>query len=371
MKSKLLSALLLIMLPLSSISCANERTADSNHTLDTARSAPKTEAHTPIKTLAATIWQWQYDTSKNQQLDHTALENLHDTLAPTEVQTMVIVKNGVIVNEYYKDGYDANTIFALHSCSKSLTSALLGIAIEQGYIAGTDVLLSEYFPEILTSDNDYLKEMTIWHLLTHTTGFDASDTANWEAWRQSENWVNYVLECPIIHKPGTVFNYFTGNTHLLSAIIQKATGQTLYEFGKDNLFEPMGMNSVSCTTDNQGISDGGNGFTMTVYDMAKFGLLFLQNGLWEGQQLISEQWINDSTTTQFTRSSGSANYGYQWWVRTFGDKRYEAYFAQGHYGQFIFVVPELNLVTVFTSHNTGSTSKYWDFMNRIVNACQE
>lgn len=92
--------------------------------------------------------------------------------------------------------------------------------------------------------------------------------------------------------------------------------------------------------------------------------------MWNVEQIISEQWINDSTTVQFTRSSGTANYGYQWWVRTFGDQNYHAYFAQGHAGQYIFVVPDLKLVVAFTSNYEGSTSIYWRPMNNIVNACE-
>ena len=97
----------------------------------------------------------------------------------------------------------------------------------------------------------------------------------------------------------------------------------------------------------------------------------MHNGVWKGRQIISEQWINDSTSVQFDRPSGSADYGYQWWVRTFGEENYHTYFAQGHWGQYIFVVPDLELVVVFTSHYEGSSSIYWRLMNNIVNACQE
>jgi CubicO group peptidase (beta-lactamase class C family) len=128
---------------------------------------------------------------------------------------------------------------------------------------------------------------------------------------------------------------------------------------------------VQCGTDPQGISDGGNGFVMNVYDMAKLGQLYLNDGLWEGQQIISTDWIEASTHLQFERSSGSADYGYQWWVRTFGEQDYPAFFAQGHGGQYIFVVPELELVAVFTSEHTGSSSMYWRFVSHIVDACEE
>ena len=179
-----------------------------------------------------------------------------------------------------------------------------------------------------------------------------------------------MLNRPVTSVPGTQVNYSTGNSHLLSAILQQATGMTAYEFGKEYLFDPLDMDSVQCSTDPQGISDGGNGFSMNVYDMAKIGQLYLNGGVWEGQQIVSSEWVEASTTLQFKRSTGSADYGYQWWVRTFGTENHAAYFAQGHAGQYIFVVPDLELVVVFTSNYTGSTSIYWQLINDLVQACE-
>ena len=315
-------------------------------------------------------FEWQHDSPENHNLSESAISSVHSTIDEYPINAEVIVKEGVIVDEYYKDGYNSNSVFTMQSTSKSITSAIVGIVIDKGYISGVDVPISNYFPEILESDSEYLKEVTIRHLLTHTAGFSANDTNNWSDWRSSKNWVDYVLNSPIVSRPGTTFNYFTGNTHLLSAIIQKATGKTTYEFGKEYLFDPLGMDSVTCSTDAQGISDGGNGFALNPYDMAKFGQLFLNNGVWDGEQIISEQWVKDSTSMQFNRSSGSADYGCQWWVRTFGDNAHPGYFAQGHYGQYIFVVPDLNLVVAITSHYEGSSSVYWQMMNTIVNGCE-
>lgn len=314
-------------------------------------------------------WEWQHDSLENHNINASAINSVHNTIDSYPINAEVIVKDGVIVDEYYKDGYDQNSVFTLQSTSKSVTSALIGIAIDKGYIPSVNEPISTYFPQILDSGSEYKSQITIWNLLTHTTGLNASDTANWNEWLASDNWVDYVLERPETSRPGTVFSYFTGNTHLLSAILQQATGKTAYEFGKEYLFDPLDMDSVQCSTDPQGISDGGNGFAMNVYDMAKLGELYLNNGNWNGEQIISEQWVKDSTTLQFDRSSGSADYGYQWWVRTFGENAYPAYFAQGHYGQYIFVVPDLNLVVAITSHYEGSTSVYWQIMNNIVNAC--
>ena len=316
------------------------------------------------------IWEWQHDTLENHNINVSQINSVHSTIDQYPINAEVIVKDGVVVDEYYKDGYDENSVFTLQSTSKSITSAIVGIAIDKGYIESVNVPISNYFPQILEYGSEYKNQITIWHLLTHTTGLNVSDTANWSEWLASPNWVDYVLEREATSRPGTVFNYFTGNTHLLSAIVQQATGQTLYEFGKENLFDKLDMESVECGADPQGISDGGNGFAMNIYDMAKIGELFLNKGNWNGEQIISEQWINNSTATQFERNSGSADYGYQWWVRTFGENNHPAFFAQGHYGQYIFVVPDLNLVVALTSHYEGSSSIYWQIMNNIVNACE-
>lgn len=214
-------------------------------------------------------WEWEHDTPENHNINTQVLNEVHNTIDSYPINAEVIVKDGVIVDEYYKDGYDENSVFTLQSTSKSITSAIFGIAIDKGYIEGVDVPISTYFPQILESGSEYKNQITVWNLLTHTTGLDASDTANWDEWLASSNWVDYVLNRPAVSRPGTVFNYFTGNTHLLSAIIQQATGKTTYEFGKEYLFEPLDMDSVECSTDPQGISDGGNGFAMNVYDMAK------------------------------------------------------------------------------------------------------
>ena len=316
---------------------------------------------------------WGYDTPENHGMDSAVLESLHEALDETEIYTSVIIKDGVIIDEYYKDGYDSTSLFSVRSCSKSITSALVGLAIEQGYIEGVDVLISEYFPQIEESGSAWQKEITIRHLLTHSAGIEwdeYSSATNFREWRDSDNWVDYVLNCRVVSKPGTRYNYSTGGTHLLAAILQQATGRTLADYSREYLFEPLGMDSAKWGEDAQGITDGGNGATMNVYDMAKFGQLFLDGGKWEGQQIIPEEWVRESTRVQFARSSNYVSYGYQWWVRSFGRKNHATFFAQGHAGQLIFVVPELNLISVFTSNRPDDTHAPWAyFADYVLEAC--
>ena len=314
-------------------------------------------------------WSWESATPDSQGVSSEEIDNLHNTFESFNLLSSVIVKNDKIIDEYYKDGYDKDSLFLLNSASKSVTSALVGIAIDKGFIQDTDVLLSEYFPEVKSFSDDNWDKITIEHLLTHTSGIRSTDSDLWYDWRNSDNWLEYIFSLPFDSAPGTQFSYSTGNTHLLSAIIEKATNMSLYDFGKKYLFGPVGMDSVKIDTSPEGVSDGGNGIYMNVYDMAKFGRLYLENGKWEGNEIISEEWINHSTSVQFKRSDGSADYGYQWWVRTFGGENYDAFFAQGHGGQYIFVVPDLDLIVVFSSDYEGATGIYWQMVENIVNAC--
>lgn len=335
-----------------------------------ASSVAETSQTTQIQTTEpAQLWEWQKDSPQNQGFDSGTLGDIHETFDSFPLLASVIVKNGYIIDEYYKDGYDENTVFLLHSASKSVTSALVGIAIDRGYIESVDTPIYEYFSQLENRQDERWRRITIRHLLTHTSGIDCGDTEFEQQWRDSDNWVEFVLNRPMAHEPGTFFNYSTANTHLLCAVIQQVTGETLYEFGQEYLFEPVGMNSVRIDTDSQGIGDGGNGIYMNIYDMAKFGKLYLDGGEWQGRQVVPREWVEQSTSLQFERNSGSADYGYQWWVRTFGSGNYPAFFAQGHAGQYIFVVPQLELVIAFTGDYTGRTSIYWQLAEQIVNAC--
>lgn len=307
---------------------------------------------------------WQHEPASEHGLSDTAIQRLHEQLEESQVVAAVIARHGVIIDEYYKPGYSAESLISLNSCSKNITGALVGIAVEQGKIPDVNVQAGDYIPELAGSG------INLWHLLTHTSGLTSTDSELWYSWRSSDNWLAYLLEQEMAAVPGRQFSYSTGNTHILSVIVERATGQGLGEFADENLFKPFGMSSARLDVDPQGVGDGGNGFSMNIYDMAKFGQLYLQNGEWNGRQIVPAEWVRDSTAVQYERSSGSADYGYQWWVRTFGTEHYPAYFAQGHGGQYIFVVPNLELVIAMASDNAGSSGIYWQMVNDVVNNCR-
>lgn len=319
---------------------------------------------------------WEISSPGNYNMDGELLDRLSAVLPEREIiYSMVTVKDGYIIHEYYKEGYDENSVFRLHSCSKSFTGALIGIAIDQGLISGVNAKLSEFLPQVAESDNAYRQQITIEHLLTHTSGIEwyewGGNSSSWRPFQQAENWVDYVLGCRMAAEPGSYFAYSTGGSHLLTAALQEAAGESAYEFGLEHIFQPLGMDSVEWPADPQGVTDGGNGIAMTARDAAKFGQLYVDGGRWRGRQIIPETWVEQSTVTQNAGPGGSSgSYGYQWWLRSFGEGNYETYYAMGYAGQFIFIVPELELVTVITSRSTDTYAPRAYFTDYVLAAYQ-
>jgi CubicO group peptidase (beta-lactamase class C family) len=299
-------------------------------------------------------WEWETAKPSEKGMSEEVFEELHSALSETQIKAMLTVRSGAIVDEYYAEGYDETSVVPFHSGSKSFTGALYGIALDEGLIESIDDPLSKYLPEAENTDK---ADITLRQLLTQTSGIDWYEwngVSNWAEFQSAENWVSYILGRDMAANPGSIFNYSTGNTHLLSAALQNAAGMTEFEYGKEKLFEPMDMESVSWSTDPQGITDGGNGISMTLRDAAKFGLLFLQGGEWEGKQLVPADWVKESTSVQSSGAGDSTGeYGFQWWVRSF--KGYDAYYAFGAWGQYIIVVPELELITVISSPEPGNS----------------
>lgn len=327
------------------------------------------------------------DTPESHGMDSAVLEQLHAALPGSGIHAVVTVKDGVIIDEYYAEGYDAGHVFEFYSVSKSVTSALIGIAIEEGVIGGVDDPVAAYLPELLEQE-ERKHALTLRQLLTHTSGLEwyewGGGYSNWAEFRSAGNWVDYILGRQLIYQPGSVFQYSTGNTHLLSAVLQSATGIAQEEYCRTRLFEPLGIGEEAhWRTDPQGIADGGNGLFMTARDAARLGQLYLDGGAWQGRQLVPAAWVEQSTTAWNNGAGdGTGAYGYQWWIRPFTSGEfgthatpypavsYEAYYAFGHAGQYILVVPKLRLVAVFASSCQSSYAPRPYFTDYILNAYQ-
>ncbi|MCR5613682.1 serine hydrolase [Treponema sp.] len=306
--------------------------------------------------------------SFSQVYENSNLEKIFKTFPDTEITSCVVLKNGARQAEYFKTGYNRNSIFSVQSVSKSITSAIVGIALEEKLIPGLDTPIVKYFPELAKKSDRRYSKITIRHLLNNTSGLTSTDSSLWMEWRNSANWIEWLFSKPMVHEPGTVFDYSTGNTHLLSAIIQRVTGKTLYEYGKEKLFDKAGMKTVICEQDAQGICDGGNGFLLSAYDMAFFGQLYLNGGKSGNVQIVPEPWIKDSTK----RQTDGARYGFQWWQRNFGKKGYASFFAHGWGEQVIAVIPSAGLVITFTSRypDNRKNQMYWKYISDIVDALE-
>lgn len=305
-------------------------------------------------------------------MEQAIFNDMMNKIKDENILNFVVVKDGKIVIDYNKKDEYKNRRFKINSCTKSIISALIGIAIKNKQIQGVHQPISDFFPELETSDvNGRKKDITIHHLLTMTSGISWPEFGNWEFISDlvnSDDWVKFVLDRPMAHNPGEVFNYNSGGSHLLSAIISRATGMNAHEYANRHIFEPLGIENITWMSDPQGNSNGGFGIEMSAYDMAKIGTLYLKKGKKEKDSLIPEYWINESLEPRILASRALGHYGYQWWIKNLSSKeiKHTAYFAMGNGGQFIFVIPSMDMVAVFISDNYQDSFRPIYYMKKHV-----
>ncbi|UCE12280.1 MAG: serine hydrolase [Candidatus Heimdallarchaeota archaeon] len=271
----------------------------------------------------------------------------------------MIVRNGYLIEEEYFGKDASNVIVPVYSVTKSITSTLIGIAIDKGYLEGVDQKVLDFFPNRTFENMDHDKQnITIAHLLTMTSGLEWNEwyvsysdpSADFRIMRDTANdWVQYVLDKPMVTSPGTIFNYNSGSSHLLSAIIQEIYGDTMETFAMKFLFSALNITNYIWRKDPQGITQGDSFLSLTARDMAKIGYLYFHNGTWEDSQILSKEWIN-TATDRLVLSTQSApySYGYLWWI-TNPSNSVRHFMARGWNGQQIYVIPEKDLIVVFTS----------------------
>ena len=287
----------------------------------------------------------------------------------------MVVRNGYIVAEkYFSPIYDVNTTHVLFSATKSFVSCLVGIAIDMGFVENVSQRVLGFFPNRTIANSDEQKEsITLEHLLTMTAGFDWDESSyvdfdnDFFRMRATEDWAQYVLDRPMAAEPGEVFLYNSGASHLLATILNITTGMSPLQFADQYLFGPMGVERRAWLADPKGVNFGGADLALTPRDMAKFGLLFLREGHWDGNQIVRSDWVETSTSNH-TTTYGFLNYGYQWWV----DPLHGTISARGYQGQKIFILPEHDMVVVFTANILNPTERYDDIVHdRILAAVRE
>jgi len=289
--------------------------------------------------------------------------------AMPRLHSLLVSHRGELVFERYFNGRGRDDIANVKSVSKSIVSALVGIAIERGHIPGPDTPIAEYFPSIATEPGK--AGITIAHLLSMQSGLETTSNRNYGAWVQSADWVAFALRQPLMTPPGTRMQYSTGNTHLLSAILTEATGRSTLQFAREALGEPLGFYLAAWPRDPKGIYFGGNDMELTPRQMLAFGELYLNGGRANERQIVPPAWIEASLTPRAESPREEARYyGYGWWIRTMAG--YEAPYAWGFGGQFIVLVPDLELVIVTTSSSNPDpdrrrhTRRIYDFVEYDV-----
>ena len=261
------------------------------------------------------------------------------------LRSLLVSHQGELLAERYFRGATPERRANVKSVSKSIVSALVGIAIQQGHLRGVDQPLADFYPE-LRSDSAK-REITIGNLLSMQAGLEGTSFGNYGRWVSSPNWVRFALNRPMDDAPGGRMIYSTGNTHLLSAVLTRATGQSTWSYAQKVLFEPLDINLGAWPTDPQGIFFGGNDMRLTPRQMVRFGELYRNGGAYGGRQIVPAAWIQESWRPRTVSPWNGHRYGLGWWSRPAGQRT--VYFAWGYGGQYIFVIPDLDLTIVATS----------------------
>ncbi|MFX1276668.1 MAG: serine hydrolase domain-containing protein [Promethearchaeota archaeon] len=344
---------------------------------------------------------WETTTPEAQRMNSTVLEEMYEYISDNSVnfQSMLIIRNGYIIEEtylfngsrvpgnvyvapfddYVLDQIRYDRLHHIWSATKSITSLLVGIAIEMGFIESVDQTFFEIFPDKWNPiyGNESKKDITIEHLLTQTSGFNWTELEDafyiWPALGYS---LDYILTKPLVAEPGSVFNYNTGNQELLAAILQRTTGMKLSEFARQYLFEPIGIEDNDWEWDESpwpwgsvdlaNITHGGFGIYMTPRAMARIGLLCLNEGQWGCKHVIPEDWIETSIEPHVTEGifDPTKDYGYLWWLSS------NYYAASGFAGQRIIVIPEHDIIVVITAEILDVITPVFDITinNYIIEA---
>ena len=315
-------------------------------------------------------WRGAWDVAIEASLPGSAEDQISQTvelIGQIEgVESVLVVHDGLLVAERYFRGATPERLQNMKSASKGVLSALVGIAIDQGHLALDDPI-SDYLPERYVEGDPRKDGITVRHLLGMTSGLESTSFGAYGSWASSRNLVQNALARPLLATPGTTFAYSTGSTHLLSAVLTAATGQSSLDFARQHLFEPLGIEGVVWERDRQGIYLGGNNMAMRSRDMARFGLLYLDRGRWGDHQVVPWSFVDQSTVVQHSWSSRfGGGYGYLWWIRHPEERG--AYTASGFGGQYIFISRADDLVVVI---NSTEVSKGRGWRGELFSAIRE
>ncbi|TVY08867.1 serine hydrolase domain-containing protein [Paenibacillus cremeus] len=314
-------------------------------------------------------FEWKSSSPEAQGLDSRSLAHVFEALPNYNVRSMVVVRNGYVVAEAMNEEMSVETPQVAYSLTKSVLSALTGIAISENKLQ-LDQKLSHWFPELVGVLHK--EDIEIRHLLSMTSGLEWNDYNNVasEQMMYSSDWTEAILAHPAAHAPGTHFNYSNGDAHLLAVVLEKAIGQRLLDYAEAHLFAPLGISQVQWAADPQNHQIGSWGMALPVHDMAKLGLLYLHNGEWQGQAIVPHQWIAETLNPKayIRDAKGSVSlYGFMWWMKSMTKNVFNTFYAGGSFGQRIFVIPALHLVVAMTAYSSDVDMPE-QILNSIINS---
>jgi len=307
---------------------------------------------------------WEVSTPAEQGLDPMLVAEMYYNAAELEtIYSLLVIKNGHLIAEKYFNEGSVEQKDRLQSATKSYTSALVGIALEQGYLSSVDQKMLDFFPEVANQITDPRKQqITIRHLLQMRAGYpwEETDPVFWDG-LLSGHYPPLIEEFPLIADPGTEFHYSNLTSNWLGIILARACGTNLKSYAEEHLFSAIDVEAGEWGTDAEGHNNGCGDLHFTTRDTARFGLLYLNDGEYEGNQIVPANWVHDSlqrysedinATGGFPANWGLSfsdiGYGYQWWSAKAGDHHFD--FAWGHGGQLIILLDEFDMVVVVTAY---------------------
>lgn len=305
-------------------------------------------------------------TPEEQGVDSAGVQSLVEAFESKihAVHSLMLVRHGKVVAEGWWAPYQAGDLHIMYSVSKSFTSTAIGLAQQEGLLHVNDLVLS-FFPELAPENSaEQMKNMRIRDLLRMSSGHQNDMNPVIKA-NKDGAWVKAFLATQVENKPGTRWVYNSANSYMLAAIVQKVSKQTVEEFLKPRLFDPLGILPPIWGKSPEGINLGDGGLTLRTEDLAKFGLLYLQKGMWNGKRILKEQWVEDASSLQTSTggnpdSNWDAGYGYQFWRN-----KSTGYRADGAFGQFAFVLPKYDAVLAVTSGTSdmaGVMDSVWQYL---------
>lgn len=324
----------------------------------------------PVLEEVPEVFQLPTSTPEAQGIGSDTISNLLKNIEASgqEFHSLIILRHGHIIAETYWNPYSAEDKQQTYSLSKSFTSSAIGFAVDEGLLSVEDPII-KFFPEdIPETISDNLAALKVKHLLSMSVGHGQDAIMILEATPKGETWASTFLNQPVVFEPGSQFMYNSGASYMLASIVRKVTGKSAHEYITPKLYQPLGITNVTWTENDEGNNMGASHLRLPTLDIAKFGQLYLQKGKWNGEQILSEDWVAQATSKQINNgdndSSWGYGYGYQFWLNPPGGFR-----ADGAFGQFSMVLPEQDMVIAMTteSMNTAATMQLiWDLAETVT-----